>query len=122
MAITLRSVLESGGSSSIVCNMYDGMLSDASSYLTVQFDVPLEVGKYYIFSYKATEGSTPDTTEKYKYNEYVFKYTGEQTFAFGNANFKVTANSLQTVNYSGQWYYVWGRMYGGVQFPSDIDY
>lgn len=129
MAITYECNLAGGGGGVTTdCYMYDGMLSDKTDYLTVDFIKPLVVGNTYSLSIKKTNTNDPSESSNLKYNEYIFVFDGNPktisiTINNSTHTFIVTTNSLELSNYSGSWYYVWARVYGmNVSFPSDADY
>ncbi len=124
MAITYECNL----GSDIDCYLYDGMVSNLSSYLTANFIKPLVAGNIYSLSFKATSTNDPNGTEVRKYNEYVFKYTGKDltlNISSGGTThvFVINSNSIKLTQYGGNWYYIWCRVYGApFNFPSNANY
>lgn len=131
MAITIRSVLDGGGGGeSAECILNDGMLSDASAYLTVNLPKSLVEGDIYGISIKATNDNDPEGQMAYKRNSYPFLYNGSSmTLSFTlnkgattiEMEIYVRQNQLEMKRYSGSWQYIWCKLYH-YPVPSEANY
>lgn len=131
--ITYRSILENGGTESGGgdCIIKDGMLSDLSSYKTINLPKSLVEGDLYGLSIKATNDNNPEGQMVYGCDSYSFVYTGgAKTLSFtcnkGTNTIQMrvhidNANQITAEYYSGTWQYIWCRLYH-YPVPSDANY